>query len=170
MTWMDNYYDTSANYLYSFGSASALRHDTRHSVWYALGLLARNDQADAHEAQCIIHNVIEAQYKDPAEQWYGDYQKEPEEPYVGTPLYQPEIYDTWDPNWRGFIGTTLIVIIEEYPHLLSDSTQDMILESLYNTTKGDEYRVGGVDDDNLYPAYSNPVRHYSLSPSRDLVE
>lgn len=32
-----------------------------------------------------------------------------------------------------------------------------MLESLHNATKGDEYRVGGVDDDNLYPSYSNPV-------------
>lgn len=32
----------------------------------------------------------------------------------------------------------------------------MILESMYNNTVGDSYRVGGVDDDNLYPSYSNP--------------
>ena len=31
-----------------------------------------------------------------------------------------------------------------------------MLESLYNNTVGDSYRVGGVDGDNLYPAYSNP--------------
>lgn len=31
-----------------------------------------------------------------------------------------------------------------------------MLESLYNASIGDSYRVGGVDDDNLYPAYSNP--------------
>ncbi len=27
---------------------------------------------------------------------------------------------------------------------------------MYNNTIGDSYRVGGVDDDNLYPSYSNP--------------
>lgn len=48
--------------------------------------------------------------------------------------------------------------MEEYEQLLSESTRELVLESLYNATKGDEYRVGGVDDDNLYPAYSNPVR------------
>lgn len=88
---------------------------------------------------------------------YGDYQKYPEEPYVGTSVYTADIYDSWDPNWRGFIGTTLIIAFEEYGHLLSDPTKDLMLESLQNATKGDEYRVGGVDDDNLYPAYSNPV-------------
>jgi hypothetical protein len=47
--------------------------------------------------------------------------------------------------------------MEEYEHLLSEQTKGLVLDSLYNATKGDEYRVGGVDDDNLYPAYSNPV-------------
>lgn len=28
---------------------------------------------------------------------------------------------------------------------------------MYNNTIGDSYRVGGVDDDNLYPSYSNPA-------------
>lgn len=72
-------------------------------------------------------------------------------------MYPADIYDSWDPNWRGFIGTTLIIAFEEYGHLLSSPTKDLMLESLHNATKGDEYRVGGVDDDNLYPSYSNPV-------------
>lgn len=88
---------------------------------------------------------------------YGDYQKYPEEPYVGLSVYPADIYNSWDPNWRGFIGTTLIIAMEEYEHLLSENTRNLVLESLRNATKGDEYRVGGVDDDNLYPSYSNPV-------------
>ncbi|KXH64760.1 hypothetical protein CNYM01_02074 [Colletotrichum nymphaeae SA-01] len=157
MTWMDQYYDRSAGYLYDIGSASALRHETRSSVWYALGLLARNDGDDAAEAEKIIKNTIGAQFKNVSEQWYGDYQKYDGEPYVGSPYYEDSIYNSWDPNWRGFVGTTLVMALEEFPHLLSNDTQDLILESLHNTTKGDEYRVGGVDDDNLYPAYSNPA-------------
>lgn len=47
-------------------------------------------------------------------------------------------------------------MLEEFPHLLPQDVQDYMLESLFNTTIGDSYRVGGVDDDNLYPAYSNP--------------
>jgi hypothetical protein len=90
---------------------------------------------------------------------YGDYQQEPEEPYVGSPAYPPKIYGSWDPNWRGFVGTTLVMCMEEFPHLLSKSTQSLILQSLHNATKGDEYRFGNIDNtkDNLYPAYSNPV-------------
>ncbi|KXH66677.1 hypothetical protein CSAL01_06641 [Colletotrichum salicis] len=80
-----------------------------------------------------------------------------EEPTVGTTAYPKNIYNSWDPNWRGFIGTTHIVIYEEFRHLLARDVQDLILESLYNNTVGDSYRVGGVDDDNLYPSYSNPA-------------
>jgi hypothetical protein len=62
MKWMDT--------LYELGATSALRHNTRHSTWYALGLLARNEHDDVEEAEKIIGNVIGAQFKDPSEQWY----------------------------------------------------------------------------------------------------
>lgn len=59
------------------------------------------------------------------------------------------------------MGTTLVMAMEEFPHLLSNGTQDLILESLHNATKGDDYRFGHLDKtkDNLYPAYSNPVSY-----------
>ncbi|THX61510.1 hypothetical protein D6D06_00556 [Aureobasidium pullulans] len=156
MSWMDGFYDTDAGYLYSLDASAALRHDTRSSAWYAIGLLARNEGDDVANAEKILTAIVDGQYKDPAEQWFGDYQKEPEEPYVGTEAYPADIYDSWDPNWRGFIGTTFIIGLEEFPHLLSKNVTDLILGSLHNSTVGDSYRVGGVDDDNLYPAYSNP--------------
>jgi hypothetical protein len=88
---------------------------------------------------------------------YGDYQIYPEEPTVGTPQYPPVIYNSWDPNWRGFVGTTFILMLEEFSNLIPHDTQTRILESLHNATVGDTYRVGGVDSDNLYPSYSNPA-------------
>lgn len=87
---------------------------------------------------------------------FGDYQIYPEEPTVGTEQYPPTIYNSWDPNWRGFVGTTFVLMLEEFPELIPHDTQARMMESLHNTTIGDSYRVGGVDDDNLYPAYSNP--------------
>lgn len=156
MTWMDGYYDPSAGYLFDENSAAALRHETRSSVWYAIGLLGRNEGSDVEDAMNIITNVINSQFKDPADQWYGDYQQEPEEPTVGTAAYPEKLYNSWDPNWRGFIGTAFIVGLEEFPHLITPKVTALLLESLYNNTKGDEYRVGGVDGDNLYPAYTNP--------------
>ncbi|KAH7311449.1 hypothetical protein B0I35DRAFT_396137 [Stachybotrys elegans] len=158
MDWMDTYYDPKAGYLYDFSAAVGLTHETRSSAWYAFGLLARNKGKDRLEAEKIIKNIIAGQAKNPADEWYGDYQQEPEEPLVGIPTYNPRIYGSWDPNWRGFVGTTFIMAMEEYSHLISKPTQDLILQSLYNATKGDEYRFGNLDPlkDNLYPAYSNP--------------
>jgi len=69
MTWMDNYYDASAGYLYDLSSSTALYHETRSSAWYAIGLLARNQGNDTTEALKIITNVIEGQYTDPEAQW-----------------------------------------------------------------------------------------------------
>lgn len=156
MDWMDDFYDSEAGYLYDVSAASSLRHETRSSAWYAVGLLARNQGSDVKEGLKIITNVIKGQYKVPSEQWYGDYQQEPEEPYVGTPAYPAHIYGTWDPNWRGFIGTAFIIALEEFGHLIPKDTTAYMHESLFNATVGDSYRVGGVDNDNLYPAYSNP--------------
>jgi hypothetical protein len=69
MNWMDDYYDPETGYLFDFSATTALNHDTRSSVWYALGLLARNKGDDATEAEKIITNVIHAQYKDPKDEW-----------------------------------------------------------------------------------------------------
>ncbi|KAF4983996.1 hypothetical protein FZEAL_701 [Fusarium zealandicum] len=159
MSWMDTYYDSKAGYLYDFSGAAALRHETRSSVWYAFGLLARNKDDDASEAEKIIQNVIRGQYKGPADEWFATYQLQPSEPDVGSSAYPPSIYGTWDPNWRGFVGTAMIMALEEFPHLISEPTQKLMLDSLYNATKADEYRFGNLDPkkDNLYPAYSNPA-------------
>jgi hypothetical protein len=44
---------------------------------------------------------------------YGNYQQEPEESTVGTAAYPQKIYNSWDSNWRCFVGTTLIIGLEE---------------------------------------------------------
>ena len=69
MRWMDTFYDSSEGYLYELAATAALRHETRSSVWYALGLLARNEKDDVDQAEGIIKNVIGAQFREPSEQW-----------------------------------------------------------------------------------------------------
>ncbi|KAF9637480.1 hypothetical protein BFW01_g8376 [Lasiodiplodia theobromae] len=158
MSYLDTLYDPEAHYLYdvSQGTQTSLNHEVRASAWYAIGLLARNNGSDVEEAMQIIRNVIGGQFKDPKDQWYGTYQKEPEEPTVGSAAYPADMYDSWDPNWRGFIGTAFIQGLEDFGDLIEPEVEQLMLESLHNNTVGDSYRVGGVDGDNLYPAYSNP--------------
>lgn len=69
MNWMDMYYDSSAGYLYDVSGTAALRHETRSSAWYAVGLLARNGEDDVQNAERIIRNVIQDQYGNTSEQW-----------------------------------------------------------------------------------------------------
>ena len=38
-----------------------------------------------------------------------------------------------------------------------------MLESLRNSTIGESYRVGGLNGDNLYPSYTNPVCEEAVS-------
>lgn len=90
MDFMDRVYDPEAGYL--FNLYYALQHETRSSSWYAAGLLARNTNDDVEQAVKIIGNIIEPQFKNASEQWYGDYQSYPEEPYPGTEAYPAVIY------------------------------------------------------------------------------
>ncbi|KAK7178775.1 hypothetical protein DPSP01_013552 [Paraphaeosphaeria sporulosa] len=158
MSFLDQLYDDSVGYLYWFYyPLAAGQHETRSTIWYVPGLLNRQRGDDVEQAIRILRNVIGDQEKNVEAQWYGDYTVYPEQPTVNSSAYPPSIYNSWDPNWRGFIGTTLMVVYEEFRHLLPGDVQELILESMYNNTVGDSYRVGGVDDDNLYPSYSNPA-------------
>lgn len=65
MTFLDSFYDKRAGYLYDLSSAAGLRHESRQSVFYALGLLARNDGSDADEAAVILNNIVAGQFTDP---------------------------------------------------------------------------------------------------------
>jgi hypothetical protein len=68
MKWMDMYYDEERGYLFSL-DAAALTHETRASVWYAAGLLARNEDDDVEQAVKIVTNVIGGQFKNESAQW-----------------------------------------------------------------------------------------------------
>lgn len=69
MAYLDRIYDPIAGYVFAPSAATALRHDTRTSAWYAVGLLARNQGDDVSQALTIIKNIISAQVKDPDTQW-----------------------------------------------------------------------------------------------------
>lgn len=155
--WMDKFYDPKVGQLFDLESKAAMNHETLASTWYAVGLLARNNDGDAERAEKIINFVINDQFDNPDNQWYGGYTREPEEPTVGAPWYPARMYGSWDPNWRGFVGLSFVTIYEEFGDLLSENTRGLIIESMRNTSIGDSYRVGGVNGDNLYPSYSNPA-------------
>lgn len=92
MTLMDDIYDPEAAYLnYLYYPLAAGVHETRSTVWYAVGLLQRNQGSDRDEAIKILQNVIGGQEKNESVLWYGDYTVYPEQPTVGSPAYAPVV-------------------------------------------------------------------------------
>lgn len=156
MEWQDGFWDENIGYLITADNTLPGRYDSRQTVWYAVGLVARNGTGDIERAERIIKNIYKGQYKDPSKIWYGDIQQCPDEPTPQEGVYEPDIYNSWDPNWRDFVGSAYIIMLSDYKDRLSDEAITILEETMYLLAKGDQYRVGGVDSDNLYPAYSNP--------------
>ena len=150
--------------LYDPKSKTAMSHEALASAWYAVGLLARNgnDGEDMCRAESIISYIIADQQDNAADLWYGDYIREPGEPDVGSGAYPARPYRSWNPNWRGFVGLSFITMYEDFGDLLSEGSKDLMLESLVNCSIGDSYREGGVNGDNLYPAYSNAAIMHAI--------
>lgn len=70
MSYLDQIYDPTAGYLwYTYYPFAAGKHETRSTVWYAAGLLRRNQGNDVDHAVRIITSVIGDQQKNISAQW-----------------------------------------------------------------------------------------------------
>jgi hypothetical protein len=49
-----------------------------------------------------------------------------------------------------------IIIDSQFSDMLEESVHANLRKAMYIATVGDGYRNGGINDDNLYPGYSNP--------------
>lgn len=99
MTFLDTIFDKSVSYLYYFYyPLAAGPHETRSTVWYAAGLLQRNEGDDLEQAIAILKNVIGDQYKNESQQWFGDYTVYPEQPTVDTEWYPKDVQFPSDPR------------------------------------------------------------------------
>lgn len=79
MSFLDQIYDPNAGYLwYFYYPLAAGKHETRSTVWYAAGLLRRNEGDDVDNAVKIITNVIGDQQKNVSAQWYEDCPRKPQ--------------------------------------------------------------------------------------------
>lgn len=127
----------------------------RESSWYALGLLVRDragdHPADAQRAIDILNTVLDQQYHDPKAKWYGTFKRTPEEPLppVGEPAFRG-----YDPNWRHFIGTTLEMILIEYPTRIPASLKERMYRAIDAAVSGE------MRDGRLVPSYSNIALMY----------
>ncbi|KAK7026850.1 hypothetical protein VNI00_015392 [Paramarasmius palmivorus] len=148
-------FDYSMNQLDLVFAPPFLFSSPRYSAWYAVGLLARNEDDDVEVASQMIKDVISYQYKDPSKLWYGTFKNNIDAPDPSD-VYPPRIYNSYDPNQGLFVCTSWIIVMEEFQHLLDPELVVLMKESMYNATVGDGYRVAGFDGENLRPIYSNP--------------
>lgn len=156
MAWQDTYYDKHVGYLVTADTTLPGRYDTRQTAWYAVGLVARNENDDLDRAARIISNLHTSQYKDPSKIFYGDINQAPEEPTPQDEVYPIEIWSGYDPNWRDFVGSAFILLLSDYKDRLTDTMLSQVEDIVYLMAKGDQYRVAFHNDDLFYPAYSNP--------------
>ncbi|KUJ15461.1 uncharacterized protein LY89DRAFT_619393 [Mollisia scopiformis] len=130
----------------------------RFTAWYTAGLLHRNQGHDVENAKAALKAILAVQMNyDFDSAWYGDFKLSPDEPNPQTPLYTPSIYNTYDPNWREFIGTQLVQVVEEFEELIGPGLVSDIETAMAYDAVGAMRRNGSFPEgDNLILAYSNP--------------
>jgi hypothetical protein len=118
----------------------------RESSWYSLALLLRDAPGDRRRAEEILATVLDEQYCDPADPWFGTFRRSPEDP---TPAKGGAMWESYDPNWREFIGTTFALILIEFPDRVSPYTAQRMYAAIDRAVNGE------ISQKRLVPTYSN---------------
>ncbi|HEY8994080.1 MAG TPA: hypothetical protein VIM71_05425 [Lacunisphaera sp.] len=109
-------------------------HRTRESTWYALGLLMRDQPGDAARAIRVIEQVLDFQFAAPGQAWDGTFRRAPEEPVPGPGA---ELWQNYDPNWRQFIGTTFVLMLEQRANRLPAELQARMVDAIRRAVEGE---------------------------------
>ncbi|WP_327583606.1 hypothetical protein OHA25_48530 [Nonomuraea sp. NBC_00507] len=148
MAWMDSLWDPEVRLL-RYPATSLARsshawrtHGVRETSWYALGLLMRADTERAAEA---LASVLTHQYMAPGTPYDGTWRRSPQEP---QPPADPVLWNDYDPNWREFVGCTLLLVLHEYGETLPDDLVRRITGAL-------ALAAGNARERAVSPHYSN---------------
>ncbi len=155
LAWMEQYSDSSCHLLRYPGSRGFYSnrditgescHLVRESVWWAIGLLLRNQGTDAARGQLILEEVLRWQFDDPTASYHGSFHSAPE---VKLPPGQDaQMWKDYDPNWRQFIGTCFLIILEKLSDRLSPDLESRLKGSI-------RLSVEGETPGRIVPEYSN---------------
>src|SRR5579862_4599024 len=154
MKWGDQYFDQQAGLCRSTGSPTSgtaragQYYVVRDSTWYAIGLLLRDQPGDRDRAAQILRAVLKAQYHEPGKVWDGTFRRTPNEPEPGPDAV---IWRSYDPNWREFVGTAFVVVLEEFSDRLPADLPPALISSI------DDAVAGEIKDGRLVPTYTNPA-------------
>jgi hypothetical protein len=115
------------------------------SAWYAFGLLERNGPGDHTRAVAVLDAVLGHQYDRPGTPWNGTFSRVAE---LGEPGDGAVEWVDYDPNWRQFIGATLVMVLRHHAERL-----DAVLRSRIDRAL--DLAVRGESADRVSPAYTN---------------
>jgi hypothetical protein len=124
LEWMDSWWKPETNML--GGSV-------RGTMIYATGLLLRDEPGDRERAYQAIGTVLDNQWNRPKRKFHGTYRRSLNEP---DPPKPSRVWKDYDPNWREFIGTQQILILQAMPDRLSPEVTERIDEALKLAAEG----------------------------------
>ncbi|MFJ3404022.1 hypothetical protein [Promicromonospora sp. NPDC090134] len=157
LDWMDQQWDPAAGLLRApeepgGGHGAPVGHLVRETGWYAVGLLARNlparddAEADAERARHALGRVLDHQLDAPGTPFHGTWLRSPHEP---LPTADSVAWRDYDPNWREFIGTTLVVVANEFPEALAGDLGPRVQAALRLAVEGSLARGVGAHYTNI---------------------
>jgi len=147
MGWMDGLYDSAQGLLRHPNDPD--NHMVRESLWYALGLLLESQpgKPDARQDRFerIVSSVLANHYDAPGKIYHGTFKRAPREP---DPPVDAVIWQDYDPNWRQFIGTILLLLRRLEGHQRLASQLPAIDTAL-------ALCIQGEPEDRVPPTYTN---------------
>jgi hypothetical protein len=125
LSWLDGWWDPEVGLLrYPSAAGSPTNpyqrpgvHVVRETTTYAVGLLERDAPGDRERAHQALATVLAHQIDDPASVCHGTWRRSPAEPMPGD---APREWVDYDPNWREFIGTALVLALDHAERLPTD--------------------------------------------------
>ncbi len=154
LQWTDQYWDARSGFLWDTRTdvgaqqGDARRHHAvRDTIWYAVGLMLRDQAGDRTRSLQAIAGVLSQQLDDAAQPYSGTFYRSPEELHPPARGAQP--FGQYDPNWREFVGTTLAILLEEYPDRLPAALRTQMEHAIARAISGE------IAEARLKPDYSN---------------
>ena len=152
VAWGDRWYDPAVRLLWNpAGSfAPVVRDASVHllpqSAWYAFGLLERGRPGDLARAVTVLGAVLAHQYDRPRTSWHGTFARVAEAP---EPTAGAVEWVDYDPNWRQFIGTTLLAVLRHHERSLDPVFVTRIDAALDLAVRGEPVGRVGADYTNI---------------------
>lgn len=128
----DKNWDSRAGMLWNGPTKTS--HGVRTTTWYLIALLLRDAPGDRDRASQVLQAILNHQIHAPGAAWHGTFYRTAEE---ATPRHDAKIWHDYDPNWRQFIGTALVLVLAEFEDRLSPDDRRRIDQSLALAVEGE---------------------------------